>query len=171
MQDENGTEATRSDAPSAHDALFGDAAEEPDAAIAEDADSKEHEARDANRKAEQDPQEPEAGEEKADDAETGAQTDLKVVVSIKGNRATIGVKGTSSDPYIESFDDPELSGLAQRISDVLERARARWEDSPKYPAYSRPASSTGRRTRRNQGSAQATTEHEAESQQQELRLF
>ena len=60
-------------------------------------------------------------------------------MSIKGGRATIGVQQPSSDPYIESFDDRDLSGLTQEALAVVERARAKWEDEPKYPAHERPA--------------------------------
>ena len=67
MPDDNGTETTRSDAPSVDESLFGEAAEDTEAAVADEQD------------AEQDPQ-------GADDAEAqdGAPEALKVVVSIKG---------------------------------------------------------------------------------------
>ena len=155
MPDDNGTEATRSDAPSADESLFGEAAEDTEAAVANEQD------------AEQDPQ-------GADDAEAqdGAPEDLKVVVSIKGGRATIGVQQPSSDPHIETFDDRDLAGLAQEVSAVIERARAKWEDEPKHPAHERPAPPARRRTGRGQGSAQAeAAESETEQQQQTLRLF
>ena len=156
MPDDNGTEATRSDAPSADESLFGEAAEDTEAAVADEQD------------AEQDPQ-------GADDAEAqdGAPEDLKVVVSIKGGRATIGVQQPASDPHIESFDDGDLAGLTQEAPAVVERARAKWEDEPKYPAHERPAPPARRQTRRGQGSAQAeAAAGEAEQQQPEtLRLF
>ena len=173
MPDENGTETTRSDALSANDALFGDAAGETAPAASEDEDAKEHDARDSNGEAEQDPPEKEAGEDKADAGETSAETDLKVVVSIKGGRATIGVKGTSSDPHIESFEDLDETGLAQEIPAVVERARARWEDAPKHPAHVKPAPPAKRRSRRQQGSAaQATAAEDTEQAQPEApRLF
>ena len=155
MPDDNGTETTRSDAPSVDESLFGEAAEDTEAAVADEQD------------AEQDPQ-------GADDAEAqdGAPEALKVVVSIKGGRATIGVQQPSSDPHIESFDDLDASGLAREVPAVIERARARWEDEPKYPAHERPAPPARRRTGRGQGSAQAeAAESETEQQQQTLRLF
>ena len=156
MPDDNGTEATRSDAPSADESLFGEAAEDTEAAVGDEQD------------AEQDPQ-------GADDAEAqdGGSEDLKVVVSIKGGRATIGVQQPSSDPHIESFDDLDASGLTQEVPAVIERARVKWEDEPKYPAHERPAPPARRRTGRGQGSAQAgIAEGEAEQQQPEtLRLF
>ena len=160
MPDETGTEATRSDAPGADESLFGDAADDAANAVADE--------QDASEETEQEPQ-------GADDAgdEAGQPEDLKVVVSIKGARATIGVQRPSSDPHIETFDDPDLSGLTQEVSAVIERARAKWEEAPKYPAHARPAPPARRRPRSGQGSAQAgAAEGGADQQQPEtLRLF
>ena len=163
MPDETGTEATRSDAPSADESLFGDAAD--DAAAEE---------QDANDETAQDPEGVDDAGEQAVGDETGSSEDLKVVVSLKGGRATIGVQQPSSDPHIESFDDADVSGLTQEVSAVIERARAKWEDEPKHPAHERPAPPARRRNRREQGAAQAeAAEGEAEQQQQPetLRLF
>ena len=41
MPDENGTEVTRSDAPSADESLFGDAANDTEAAVADEQDADE----------------------------------------------------------------------------------------------------------------------------------
>ena len=165
MPDETGTEATRSDAPSADESLFGDAADDTAAAVADE--------QDANEKSAQDPQGSDDAEEQAAGDETGSSEDLKVVVSIKGGRPTIGVQRPSSDPHIESFDDPDLAGLTQEVPAVIERARAKWEDEPKYPAHERPAPPARRQTRRGQGAAQAgAAEGGADQQQPEtLRLF
>ena len=165
MPDENGTEATRSDAPSADESLFGDAADDTAAAVDQEEDSK--------GETEQDGQgSDDAGEQAAGDA-TEASEDLKVVVSIKDGRATIGVQRPSADPHIETFDDPDLSGLTQETLAVVERARAKWEDEPKHPAHVRPAPPARRRNRREQAPAQAAAAGaEAEqAQQQTLRLF
>ncbi len=57
---------------------------------------------------------------------------------------------------------------------MVERARARWEDAPKHPAYARPAPPARRRNRRGQEASQeASTEtpEETQAQQQTLRLF
>ena len=150
MPDDNGTETTRSDAPSVDESLFGDAAEDATAAVADEQDA----------------------DEVTAEEQAGAPEDLKVVVSIKGGRATIGVQQPSSDPHIESFDDGDLAGLTQEAPAVIERARAEWEDEPKHPAHEKPAPPARRRTGRGQGSAQAeAAEGEAEQQQQTLRLF
>ncbi len=157
MPDETGTEATRSDAPSADESLFGDAAD--DAAV---------EGEDSTAETAQDEQGSDAAEEQA-----GQPEDLKVVVSIKGGRATIGVQRPSSDPHIETFDDGDLAGLTQEVSAVIERARAKWEEEPRHPAHERPAPPARRRPQRAQGPAQAGAAEEGADQQQPetLRLF
>ena len=168
MPDEIGTEATRPDAPSAEESIFGDAAADDKAAVSVDEQNADGE----------DPQETQqdsnAAEEPADAEAEAAQADeLKVVVSIKGGRAVIGVQKPSSDPHIETFGDLDETGLTTQVTAVIERARARWEETPKHPAYERPAPPARRRNRRQQGAAQdATAEtQEAETQQQTLRLF
>ena len=160
MPDETGTETTRSDAPSVDESLFGDVADDAVAAVADEQDAKEEVAQDL---------------QDSDDAEDQADTpeDLKVVVSIKGGRATIGAQRPSSDPHIESFDDRDLAELIQEVSAVIERARAKWEDEPKHPAHARPAPPARRRPRREQGSAQAWAAEGGADQQQPAtsRLF
>ena len=165
MPDENGTDATRSDAPSSDDSLFGEAADDTAAASVEEEDPKGETAQDGQSSGD--------AEEQAAGDETGSSEDLKVVVSIKNGRATIGVQRPSADPHIETFDDPDLSGLTQETLAVVERARAKWEDEPKHPAHVRPAPPARRRNRREQAPAQAAAAGaEAEqAQQQTLRLF
>ena len=75
-----GTETTRSDAPSVDESLFGDAADDAGDAAAEEQDACEEPAQD--RQGSDD-----AGEQAA------PPEDLKVVVSIKDGRATIGCNG------------------------------------------------------------------------------
>ena len=160
MPDETGTETTRSDAPSTDESPIDDAADGTAAAVADE--------QDAGEETTQDAQGADATEEQA-----GPSDDLKVVVSLKGGRATIGVQQPSSDPHIESFDDRDLSGLTQEVPAVIERARARWEDQPRYPAHARPAPPARRQTRRGQGPAQtgATGGGAAQQQPEALRLF
>ena len=160
MPDEVGTEATRSDAPSADESLFGDAVDDAANAVADD--------QDASKETAQDSQAP-------DDAggRDAPPEDLKVVVAIKGGGASIGVQQPSSDAHIETFDGWDLPGLAQEILEVTARARAKWENEPRHPAHVRPTPLAKRRTRRGQGAAQTTAvEGGAEQQQPEtLKLF
>ncbi len=122
------------------------------------------------------PDDAEDGGEQPPLAETETSEELKVVLSIKGGRATIGVQQPSADPHIESFDDTDLFGLADEFPAVVARAKARWEEEPRYPAYVKPAPPPRQRNRRQQAAAQAATakgEAEAEQQPQPetLRLF
>ena len=163
MPDETATEKPRSDAPSGNDSPFPDTPDD----VAETPVEKE----DSRGEAAQDPQGSEDAADTGDEA--SAAEELKVVVSMRGGRATIGVQQPSSDPHIESFDDHDLPGLAQEVPAVVERARAGWEEAPKHPAYERPAPPTRRRSRRQQGSAQASNVEGqvTETQQHTLRLF
>jgi len=165
------TEETADDAPAevADELPAGDATEDAsdvETAGAPDGDTETAEQSDAANA---------AGEQPAP-AETETTEELKVVLSIRGNRATIGVQRPSADPHIESFDDPDLFGLADEFPAVVARARARWEEEPMHPAYAKPAPPARQRNRRQQGTAQAATaEGESEGEQQPqpetLRLF
>ena len=170
MPDENGTATTRPDTPSADDALIGETAEK-----AEDSPAEVVEVEATDKKAEQETQGAADDGDKPDaEAQTDASEELKVVVSIKGDRAVIGVQRPSSDPHIETFEDHDLPALAQEVTAVTERARERWEENPKHPAYERPAPPAKRRNRRQQGAAtNANAEGAAEQEQaqQTLRLF
>ena len=170
MPDENGTEATRSDALSVDDALFGNAADDKPAPVVEwDVSETEN----ASEKEGSDDAAAQAEDTQDAGDEPASTNDLKVVVSIKGDRATIGVQRPSADPHVETFYDVDLSGLAQEVPAVTERARARWEETPKHPTYQRPAAPARRRNRRQQGTAQdeAAEDSTEQQEQQTLTLF
>ena len=162
MPDENGTETVRSEIPGGNDSPFGDAQDDAPATVVDEGDS-----------GEETGQDPEGSDDSGDG--TAQPDELKVVVSSRGGRATIGVQQPSSDPHIESFENTDLPALAQEIPAVTERARTRWEEAPKHPAYERPAPPAKRRNnRRQQGTAQnanAQSATEQEEAQQTLRLF
>ena len=164
MPDEIGKEVTRAYTLQGDNSLSGGATDKAD--YAPDVVVKKETAQEAQGAAD-------AGDKPAAEANASAPENLKVVVSIKGGRATIGVQRPSSDPHVESFDDMDLSGLAQEVPAVTERARAKWQETPKHPAYARPAPPPRRRNRRQQGAAQdATNRAEADqAQQQTLKLF
>ena len=180
MADEVGTKITSPEAPGAADSLFDDAADDTSASIIEANGSEVERAAEQQgtggaekqvpgNKAEQDPQSSDDGGN-----DIAPSDDLKVVVSVKGGRATIGVQRPSADPHIETFEDHDLPGLAQEVPAVTERARARWEEAPKHPTYQRPVPPAKRRNRRQQGTAQEATTPDSETeqaQQQTLQLF
>ena len=182
---ENGTEIRSPDVVNAEEFLFGTAADDsPDYASEEfPAGDATDEAGDTEAAAEPEA-EPETADEEpdvADDEEQPAPADsettdeLKVVLSIRAGRATIGVQRPSADPHIESFDGPDLFELADQFPAVVARARSIWEEEPKHPAYVKPTHPPRQRNRRQQATAQAVTdesEEAAEQQQPEtLRLF
>ncbi len=158
MPNENETGVSREDAQNTAESLFGDTTADQTVVVADDDDDK--------SKTEQDPQRPVVVEDQAAEEGASAPEDLKVVMSIKDGRATIGVQQPSSDPHIEPVDAPDLAGLSGEVLAVVERARASWEDAPKHPAHTRPAPPARRRTRREQGAAQASTAEEETAQQQ-----
>ena len=94
--------------------------------------------------------------------EAAPPEDVKIVVSFRGGRATVGVQRPDSDPHIETFDDLDESRATHEVSAVLERARAKWDDNPRNPAFERPAPAARGSNRRGRGAAQ---------EQQTLRLF
>ena len=106
--------------------------------------------------------------------ETETSGELKVVLSIRGGRAIIGVQRPSADPHIESFDDVDLFGLADEFPGVVARARAKWEEEPLYPAYERPAPPARQRNRRQQAATPPADTEAGEAgqpQAETLRLF
>ena len=119
-------------------------------------------------------EEPDANQEQTAPAGTEASAELKVVLSIRGGRAVIGVQRPSADPHIEAFDDADLFGLADQFPAVVARARARWEEEPMHPAYERPAPPPRQRNRRQQAANPSADTEAAEPEQPQaetLRLF
>ena len=204
MTDETGSEGQSQDAVNVEEFLFGGVTEEtaddaPAEVAGEEADTETAAEPDADGEfpagettgdagdvetaqgpdaaaAADDPDVADEGGEQPAPTETEASAELKVVLSMRGNRATIGVQRPSADPHIESFDDTDLFGLADEFPAVVARAKARWEEEPRYPAYVKPAPPPRQRNRRQRGTAQAaTTEGETEVEQQPqpetLRLF
>ena len=165
MTDETVMEATALDALDVADVLFEDAADAPEAPAAEAEVSQDESAPDRPGS--------EDAEERAAADNTDPPEELKVVLSIRGGRAIIGMQRPSADPHIESFDGLDLSGLAEELPAVAERAKSRWEEEPRHPAHQRPAPPARRRNRREQTPEQdAAAEGEEEQQQPEtLRLF
>ena len=140
--------------------------EEPDTADANTADANTADANTADAD--------DADGEEPVPAETDASEELKVVLSIRGGRAVIGVQRPSADPHIEAFDDADLFGLADQFPAVVARARARWEEEPMHPAYDRPAPPARQRNRRQQAATAPAGAEAAEPEQPQaetLRLF
>ena len=107
-------------------------------------------------------------------ADTVTTAELKVVLSIRGGRAVIGVQRPAADPHIEAFDDVDLFELADQFPAVVARARAIWEEEPMHPAYDRPAPPARQRNRRQPAATAPAGAEAAEPEQPQaetLRLF
>ena len=102
-----------------------------------------------------------------------APDEIKLVVSIRAGRSTIGVQRPSSDPHLESDTALDLTTLLGRIPEVIERAQARWRETPRHPGYARPAPPARRNARRGQASSPGSVDEPetAAAQQQTLQLF
>ena len=174
MADEARNDATVPDVDDTSTGLFGD--EEPAIPNEGVADEKGTDEKDENA-----PEAPDVDAAESSPGEAGAETaadeELKVVVSVRGGRALVGVQRTGADPHTEAFDDQDLPSLAGEVTAVVERARARWEESPKHPAHARPAPAKAvvpakRRQRASQGQPEsAAPQAGAEQQSEALRLF
>lgn len=166
------TEVDSSDAQSAEEFLFGHAERETaQVAAAAEVTEEEDSQGDLEEEAKVEPQDSQDSDEPGD--EIAPLEELKVVLSIKGGMATIGVQQPSADPHIEAFDSLDLSGLVREVPAMVERAKARWEDAPKFPAHERPTPPARRQRQRRQEPASASAGvGEADQQQLEtLRLF
>ena len=169
MTGETGTDISSSDVASAEEFLFGASAGNATANVAEEppAGDSTDDAADLETA-----EEPDVADDPGEPA--ASPDELKVVLSIRAGRATIGVQRPAADPHIESFDDPDLFGLADQFPAVVARAQARWEEEPMHPAHVKPEPPARRRNRRQQGTAQATTAQAVEPEQPQaetLRLF
>ena len=184
--DETGTQSHSQDVVNVEEFLFGGAADDasveaegefPVGDAEEDVDAEAADEPDADTDTGDDaPDVAEDGGKQPAPAETENSEELKVVLSIKGGRATIGVQRSSADPHIESFEDPDPFRLADELPAVVARARAKWEEEPMHPAYVKPDPPAKRRNQRQQEPAAEAVTDEGEVEQQQpqpetLRLF
>ena len=185
MTDETATEVAPADVVNVEEFLFGAAADDGASAVAEefpdrdatddveDSETTGEPNSDMGAAEEPDAAGADVGDEPAP-VDTEASDELKVVLSIRGGRALIGVQRPSADPHIEVFDDADLFGLADQFPAVVDRARARWEQEPMHPAYERPTSPPRQRNRRQQAANPPADNEVAEPEQPQaetLRLF
>lgn len=78
---------------------------------------------------------------------------VKVVVYIVEGAAVIGVSRGPVDPHLETLEispDQGLEAILAAVPEVLERARARWEGTPRFPAYQAPLPPAGTQRTRQQ---------------------
>jgi hypothetical protein len=79
-----------------------------------------------------------ATEEQAQPTQSEIQ-DLKVVIHLHGDRASIGVHRPNTDPWIRIVQGVDLDGALEQLPQVLADATVHWLEQPRFPAYQRPA--------------------------------
>ena len=132
----------------------------------------------ANMERRESPEQPEPAPatpaaQEAEASPSRAADELKLIVSIRDGRSTIGVQRPASDPHLESDNALDLATLLGRVPGVIERAQARWREAPRHPGYARPAPPARRGGRHGQP-ASPSAQQDAEAaaaQQQTLQLF
>ena len=60
--------------------------------------------------------------------------EVKVVVTVKDGKGTIGVKSPNCDPIVVSAEG-DVDTLLTMARDVVSEARQRWQDNPLYPKF------------------------------------
>ena len=58
--------------------------------------------------------------------------ELKVVITLKGERGTIGIQAPDCDPVFSLFEGG-LEQALERVPGLVSEARERWGQSPRYP--------------------------------------
>jgi hypothetical protein len=64
---------------------------------------------------------------------------LKIVITLKDGRGSIGVQRAGCDPFLLPLPDASLANTIARLPDALVEADARWRAQRQYPKYTRPA--------------------------------
>ena len=62
---------------------------------------------------------------------------IKVVVSHNGERGSVGVSAPGCDPVFATVEG-DLGAALERVTSLVEDARARWGRSPRYPKCELP---------------------------------
>jgi hypothetical protein len=58
--------------------------------------------------------------------------EIKIVIFIKGNRGSIGIQSADCDPIFATFEG-DLGTALERVPELVEEARQRWDSTPRYP--------------------------------------
>jgi len=58
--------------------------------------------------------------------------ELKVVITLKGERGTIGIQAPNCDPVFSLFEGG-LEQALEWVPGLVSEATERWEQSPRYP--------------------------------------
>lgn len=59
-------------------------------------------------------------------------TELKVVITIKGSRAIVGIQAPDCDPVLSVFEG-DLPTVLEQVPALVQEARQQWEANKRYP--------------------------------------
>ena len=63
--------------------------------------------------------------------------ELKIVISLKGNKASVGVQAPECDPAFFGLEG-DLSAALTAVPAFVEQARTRWQTAKQYPKCTSP---------------------------------
>ena len=64
---------------------------------------------------------------------------LRIIITLRDGRGSIGVKRFGWDPYMATMTDSDLANALALVPEVLAAADARWQERHQNPKYTRPA--------------------------------
>ena len=71
------------------------------------------------------------------------QPELKIIISMRGQNATLGIQKPGTDPHLETLQG-DLTDVLREIPDILERVSRRWMISPRHPEHRKARESAAR---------------------------
>ena len=74
--------------------------------------------------------------------ETPPTESLKIVITLKDGRGSIGVQRAGCDPVLLQLPDAALTNAIARLPEALVAADVQWRERRQYPKYTRPAPPT-----------------------------
>jgi hypothetical protein len=69
--------------------------------------------------------------------------DIKIVLTLKGERASVGIQAPECDPVFAVVDGG-LERALERLPGMIQEAQGVWDSTPRYPRCQRPPSQEAR---------------------------
>jgi hypothetical protein len=58
--------------------------------------------------------------------------EIKVVITLRGNKGSIGIQSPDCDPVITTHEG-DLQSLLEMVPAMVEEANQKWDSNPRYP--------------------------------------
>ena len=114
----------------------------------------------------------ETGEKETDESNDGESDtvdvgELKIVLHLRDGRTSAGVWQPGADVHLETFMETDMSILLAELPGLLERAQARWNESPLRPKYEPPKKTKKAATKKTPTPKKTPTKNHEESAEQD----